>query len=257
MARASAASLFGLYARAVLRNPWSWAPLAVLPLIALVFAARGSAAGLVSVFSLALLALPPLWVSIAVPLLAEREEWAFWAAFPGKAARLYRAGAMGLAFGLVWPALGGAGAAAWLLGARPLAAGLLAGSVVLVTVYWVAAAALASALVQEPPRALGLALAFWAALVLLYEPMVVALAVAFADWPLDLPLLAAIFANPMELARVSLLKALEVPVLVGPVGYLLDRLLGGWGYAGLLLTFGAWIGLFFALAGWVFARRDR
>ncbi len=255
--RGSLVALFALYARAALRNPWSWAPLVTLPLIALVFSARGSAVGLVSVFSLALLALPPLWISLAVPLLAEREEWAFWAAFPGKAARLFRSGAAGLAFGLVWPVFAGAAASAWLLGARPAEGLLLAGLLVLVAVYWVGAAAMAAALTQEPTRALGLALAFWAALVLLYEPVVVGLAVALADWPLDLPLLTSIFANPMELARVSLLAALDVPVLVGPVGYLLDRLLGSWGMGGLLVTFAVWIGLFFAAAGWVFARRDR
>ncbi len=250
-------ALFGLYARAVLRNPWSWTPLLVLPLIALVFSSRGTATGLVSVFSLALLALPPLWVSLSTPLLAEREEWAFWASFPGKAGRLFRFGALGAAFGLIWPVLAGSGAAAWLLGATAGQALLLAGLLILVSVYWTGVATVSSALAQEPARALGVALAFWAALVLLYEPAVVALAVAFADWPLEAPLLAAIFANPMELARVNLLKALEVPVLVGPVGYLLDRLLGGWGVWGLLATFFVWIGLFFAAAGWIFARRDR
>ena len=255
--RGSPLALFALYARAVLRNPWSWAPLVVLPVVALVFAARGQAAGLVSVFSLALLALPPLWIALVVPLLAEREEWAFWAAFPGKAARLFRFGAAGAAFGLLGPVVAVAGAAAWLLGAGAAETWRLAGLLALVMVYWVGVAALAAALAAEPARALGLGLAFWAALVLLYEPAVVGLAVAFAAWPLELPLLAAIFVNPMELARVSLLKALEVPVLVGPVGYLLDRLLGGWGTGGLLATFAVWIALFFATAGWIFARRDR
>ena len=255
--RTSSSALFTLYTRAVLRNPWSWAPLVVPPLIALLFSARGQAAGLVSVFSLALLALPPLWIALVSSLLAEREEWAFWAAFPGKAARLYRAGALGAAFGLLGPIVGGAGAASWVLGAAPGPTVTMAALLVLVVAYWVGATALASALVQEPARALGASLALWAVFVLLYEPIVVSLAVALADWPLETPLLAAVLANPMELARVSLLKVLEVPVLVGPVGYLLDRLLGSWGWGLLLGTFGFWIALFFALAGWVFARKDR
>jgi len=71
------------------------------------------------------------------------------------------------------------------------------------------------------------------------------------------PLLAAVLSNPMELTRVALLKTLEIPVLVGRVGYLLDRFLSGWGPVLMLLTFGFWIALFFALAGWIFARRDR
>jgi len=252
-----AAALFGLYLKALLRNPWAWAPAPALWGFAAVFAARGREAGLVSTLALGLLALPPIWLALAVPMLAEREEWAFWSSFPGKAGRLYRAGALGTAAGLLPPLLLGAGlVGGWLgLGVGPTL--LLFALLALAAFYWAGVAALASALSLEATRALGLGLALWGLLALLYEPLVVGLAVALADWPLETPLLAAVLVNPMELARVSLLKALEVPVLVGPVGYLLDHLLGSWGWGLLLGTFGFWIALFFALAGWVFARKDR
>ncbi len=252
-----APALFALYLKALLRNPWAWAAAPALAGFAAVFAARGAEVGLVSTFALALLALPPLWLALAVPLLAEREEWAFWAAFPGKAARLYRAGAFGVAGAFLPPLLLGAGLAGGVLGLGAGPTLLLFGLLALVALYWAGVAALVAALSPEAPRALGLGLAFWAVLVLLYEPVVVGVAVALADWPLEVPLLAAVLSNPMELARIGLLKTLEVPVLVGPVGYLLDRFLGAWGPALMLLNFGFWIALFFALAGWIFARRDR
>lgn len=249
--------LFGLYLKALLRNPWAWAPAPALLGFAIVFAARGREVGLVSTFALALLALPPLWLALAVPLLAEREEWAFWSAYPGKAARLYRSGALGVAAGLLVPLLVGSGLVGGGLGlglGRTLELFALLG---LVAVYWSGVAALAAAVAPDPARALGMGLALWAALALLYEPVVVGLAVALADWPLETPLLVAVLANPMELARVSLLESLGVPVLVGPVGYLLDRILGYGGLALPLGVFAFWSLLFFALAGWVFARRDR
>jgi hypothetical protein len=97
----------------------------------------------------------------------------------------------------------------------------------------------------------------WGLLVLAYDPLVVALAVALREYPLEGFLLAAVLLNPLELFRVGLLYALEAPVLVGPTGYLLKEFLG---YTGGLLPL--WIGLLavgagFLGAGWRFSRRDR
>ena len=130
-------------------------------------------------------------------------------------------------------------------------------ALVLVVAFWVGVAALSGALVLEPGRALGLGLFFWGLLVLAYDPAVVALSIVFRDYPLEGFMLAVIFANPLEILRTSLLKALNAPVLVGPVGYLLDKLLGQVGYAPLLLSFGVAFLVLYGLAGLVFARRDR
>jgi hypothetical protein len=93
--------------------------------------------------------------------------------------------------------------------------------------------------------------------VLAYSPLLVALAVALRDYPLEGLLLTAVLLNPVELFRVGLLEALAAPVLVGPAGFLLKERLG---YAGGLLPVGVGIAavvLGLSGAAWRFSRRDR
>ena len=240
-----------------MRNPWAWFLGLGLALLALVFRGRPEGVAVLSVYGLLLLFVPPAVLALSAPLLAGREEWAFWAAMPRPAGRLYLAAAFGVGLGFLVPFLLGGGIAASLLGLSPLNATWMILALVLVVAFWVGVAALGGALVLEPGRALGLGLLFWGLLVLAYDPAVVALSVIFRDYPLEGFLLSVIFANPLEILRVSLLKVLHAPVLVGPVGYLLDRLLGQVGYWPLLVSFGAAFLLLFGLAGFFFARWDR
>src|SRR5690606_38351548 len=98
--------------------------------------------------------------------------------------------------------------------------GLLVITVVATVLFWTALVALLSSVTLEPTRAMALSLAAWTVLVLAYSPLVVGLAVALAEYPLTGLLLTALLLNPLELLRVGLLQALEVPVLVGPIGKL-------------------------------------
>jgi hypothetical protein len=250
------AALFMLYARALLRNPWAFVPVVLLPLLALGFAGRGEAVAVVSLYATLALLLPPFVLALTTPLLAAREDWAFWAGMPRPPALLYLAGVFGLGLGLLLPLLGGLALAAALLGLSGLSAGLLLLSGLGLLWFWVAVAGWAGAGL-EPSRALGLGLAVWALLVLAYSPLLVALAVALRDYPLEGLLLTAVLLNPVELFRVGLLEALAAPVLVGPTGFLLKERLG---YAGGLLPVGVGIAavvLGLSGAAWRFSRRDR
>jgi len=246
-----------LFTREVLRNPWAWALGLGLALLSLAFRGRPEGVAVLSIYGLLLLFVPPAILALAIPLLSAREEWAFWAAMPRPAGRLYLAAALGVGLGFLFPFLFGGGLAASLVGLSPAKVLWLLGALVLVVAFWVGVSAFAGALVLEPGRALGVGLFVWGLLVLAYDPVVVALAVAFRDYPLEGFLLAVIFANPLEILRVSLLKALNAPVLVGPVGYLLDRLLGQVGYWPLLFSFALSLLVFFGVAALVFSRRDR
>ncbi len=246
-----------LYLREVLRNPWAWVLGLGLALLALAFRGRPEGVAVLSVYGLVLLFVPPAVLALSAPLLAGREEWAFWSAMPRGAGRLYLAAAAGVGLGFLFPFLLGGGIAASLLGLSVPTGLWLLFALVLVIAFWVGVAALSGALALEPGRALGIGLLLWGLLVLAYDPVVVALSVVFRDYPLEGFLLAVIFANPLEILRVSLLKALHAPVLVGPVGYLLDRLLGRVGYAPLAASFLLAFLILFGLAAWVFARRDR
>lgn len=249
-------ALLPLYTKALLRNPWAFAPVVLLPLLALAFAGRGEAVAVVSLFASLSLLLPPFALALAVPLLTMREDWAFWAGMPQSPARLYLSGVLGVGLGLSLPILAGLALAAGLLGLGGKAALLLVLSGLGLLWLWVGFAGWMGASL-EPSRALGLGLLLWGVLVLAYDPLVIGLAVALREYPLERFLLPAVLLNPLELFRVGLLYALEAPVLVGPTGYLLREFLG---YTGGLLPVAVGlmaVGLGFWGAAWRFGRRDR
>jgi Cu-processing system permease protein len=52
--------------------------------------------------------------------------------------------------------------------------------------------------------------------------------VAFADRPLETPLLVMTFLNPVDLARVLLTLRLDISAMMGYTGAVFSRVLGGW-----------------------------
>jgi hypothetical protein len=248
--------LLTLHRQEVLRNPWTWLAALVLPWLSLAFIGRSPEVALLSLYGGLLLFLPPVVSALSVPLLARQEEWAFWAAMPAPPGHLYRAGMVGVGLGLSVVMLAGLGLSGIVLQLSLGWLALLTLAALAVLWLWVGIAGLCAAIL-DPGRALGAALGLWGVLVLAYSPLVVGLAVAWRHYPLEPLLLAALLVNPLELLRVALLQALEVPVLVGPVGHLLTELLGGSSLAWAALAFGVWGVATFGLAGLIFARRDR
>ncbi|WP_036270123.1 hypothetical protein [Meiothermus rufus] len=249
-------ALWLLYARAVLRNPWALSPALLLPLLSLAFAGRGEAVVVVSLYASLSLLLPPLVLALSTPLLAAREDWAFWAGMPRLPGGLYLAGVLGVGVGLSLPLWAGVALGAALLGLSGQAAGLLGLAGLGLLWLWVGLAGWVGAGL-EPARALGLGLLLWGLLVVAYDPLLLLLAVALRQYPLEGLLLPALLLNPIELIRVELLRALEAPVLVGPTGYLLKEWLGHTG-GGLTLGVGlVALGLALLGAAWRFAWRDR
>lgn len=246
-----------LHLREVLRNPWTLLAGATIVGIAFGFRDRGSAVGLVSLVAVLQLFLPPLTIVVAAPLLTRRETWAFWAALPRPPDEAFRGAALGIANGLFLPLLAGSAVAGLVLGLAPFELLLLVLVVAALVSLWTALVATFSALTLEATRAMALSLAAWAVLVLAYGPAVVSLAVAFSDYPLANFLVASLLLNPFELLRVGLLQALEVPVLVGPVGRLVSDLLPTGALALGFIVAAASTVLLLWLAGGVFARRDR
>lgn len=106
-------------------------------------------------------------------------------------------------------------------------------------------------------KALGLALAIWFSATVLYDGLVVWFATAYSDWPLERPMLALMFANPVDLARTVLMLQLDSAALMGYTGAVLANVLGG--YRGVLATSAAlvlWILLPAFAAGRSFMRKD-
>ena len=249
--------LWRLVERTLVRDPWAWSPVPVLAAVSLGLASRSPEVALLSLYGVAQLVLPPLVLVLAVPTLAARDAWALWAPAMRRPGLAFVASALGAALGALWPAAVAALLAAVIAGIAPVQALVLVGAVALTVLLWSLVAAVLAAFTLDPTRAMAGGVALWALGAIVYEPALVALAVTAADWPFE-PLLAiALLANPAELGRVALVRALDVLVFAGPTGVLVARWLGDvplvWAT---VATLGA-SGLLAGLAGWRFARRER
>jgi Cu-processing system permease protein len=90
-----------------------------------------------------------------------------------------------------------------------------------------ALAVLIGGLVDDRLKALGVALGIWLLMSVVYDGIVLAVAVAFSDYPLERPMLAFTFANPVDLARVMLVLRFDISALMGYTGAVFHRALGG------------------------------
>ena len=101
------------------------------------------------------------------------------------------------------------------------------------------------------------AIGVWFALTIAYDGAIIAAVSAFGDWPLERPMLVAMLGNPVDLARVLVLTALDATALLGYTGALFRRLLGtALGPAVALVALTAWAAVPVLLARRRFLRRD-
>ncbi len=75
-------------------------------------------------------------------------------------------------------------------------------------------------------RGMAVALGAWFVLTIGYDAAVLALVSAFGDWPLERPLLGLMLGNPVDVARVLVLTALDAAALLGYTGALFRRAFG-------------------------------
>lgn len=170
----------------------------------------------------------------------------------------------GLYLGLVGPIA--ASAALGVLGAlllRGASAGAIGIGLTLVLVaaalsaVFTAIAAAIAFLIDDRVRGLVSAIGIWLLLAVVYDAGVLIAASQFADYPIERPMLAAMAANPIDLARLVLLTQFDVAALLGYTGALFQRFLGG--SAGLIAAAGAaflWVALPLLAGARLFQRKD-
>ena len=107
----------------------------------------------------------------------------------------------------------------------PLLVLMLVAGVALTGVFG-ALAVLIGGLVEDRLKGLGVALGVWLALSVVYDGLVLVISVVFADYPLEAPLLAMAFANPIDLARVLLVMRFDIAALMGHTGAVYSSILG-------------------------------
>jgi Cu-processing system permease protein len=169
--------------------------------------------------------------------------------YAGLAVPLTLAFVLGVGLPFLWEAWGEGAVAG------PLA--MLLGVGVLLTLVFTALAFLVSLVFDDRARGFGAALLLWLAATALYDAVLVFVATAWSDYPLEAPLLGLTLLNPVDLGRVLLLLRLDTAALLGYTGAVFERFFGsaqGIAIAGAALL--AWCAIPLGLAARRFQRKD-
>jgi Cu-processing system permease protein len=79
---------------------------------------------------------------------------------------------------------------------------------------------------EDRVKGLGFALVSWLFLAVLYDGLVLLAVFAFGDYPIEKPMLALALANPIDLARITVLLEFDISALMGYTGAVFNRFFG-------------------------------
>lgn len=129
-------------------------------------------------------------------------------------------------------------------GAAPGALALLLGAGAWLTAIFVALAFVVALRSEDRVRGLGTAVLLWLLFTVVYDGGVLLVLSAFADYPLEKPVLALMLFNPVDLTRVALLMHFDISALMGYTGAAFERFFGtAWGGAVAAACLALWLGL--------------
>ena len=94
------------------------------------------------------------------------------------------------------------------------------------TLIFLALSFLVAATLDDRGKGLAASLAIWLFTALLYDGLILLAATTFSDYPLETPLLILSLANPIDLARVTLLVQSDMAALMGYTGAVFNRFFG-------------------------------
>jgi Cu-processing system permease protein len=261
---ASVAKLTRIHARDVLRSRWLLAYGACLFLLAEAFLrfSGSDAKAVLGLGSIALMLVPLVTLVLAtVYVYGGREFSEVLLAQPVRRGALFGGLYLGLAGPMAGALLCGIGVPLAIRGfgeasVRGASITLLATSVLLTLVFAAIACCIAF-LVEDRLRGISAALLAWLVLAVLYDGAVLTLVALLDGRPLERPLLALTFANPLDLARVALLLRLDVAALMGYTGAAFQRFFAGTaGSASAFAALVVWVALPVGIAAREFRRKD-
>jgi len=79
---------------------------------------------------------------------------------------------------------------------------------------------------EDRVKGLGFALVSWLFLAVLYDGLILLAVFAFGDYPIEKPMLALALANPIDLARITVLLEFDISALMGYTGAVFNRFFG-------------------------------
>jgi Cu-processing system permease protein len=100
----------------------------------------------------------------------------------------------------------------------------------LLTIIFVAIAALAAVYTRDKAKGIGLSILIWLFFTLLYDGLVMFLLFQFMDYPVEKGLVAVSMLNPVDLSRIMILLKLDISALMGVTSAVLKSFFGqSWG----------------------------
>jgi Cu-processing system permease protein len=140
------------------------------------------------------------------------------------------------------------------LGPRLLALGAVTATLTLVGTALAFAIALRA---DDRVRALGTALAIWLVAAVLWDGLILLIALLFGERAIEIPMLIALALNPLDVARVLLLLGTDAAALFGYTGAVVQHTMGtSAGHAMLLVALATWLALPLWFAARTFQRKD-
>lgn len=137
------------------------------------------------------------------------------------------------------------------------AVALLASAGVLLTCVFTSIGFLVAFRIDDPARGNGVALLLWLALAVLYDGAVLFAAYQWAAYPLETPMLVLMALNPVDVARVLVIMALDASAMMGYTGAVFQDFFGGAGGTALALgVLSLWAVIPGAAALRTFMRKD-
>ncbi|MEO5799861.1 MAG: ABC transporter permease subunit [Gemmatimonadales bacterium] len=111
--------------------------------------------------------------------------------------------------------------------------------------------------IDDRVRALGAAIGLWLIAAVVWDGIILLLAVMLGQRPVEAPMLAVLALNPIDVARVLLLLGSDAAALLGYTGAVVQHTLGTEaGRAALILTLSLWLALPLAVATRAFQRKS-
>jgi Cu-processing system permease protein len=128
---------------------------------------------------------------------------------------------------------------------------------VLLTLIFVAAAFMVALRFDDRATGLGAALVLWLGVAVLFDGILLLGIALLGDWPLERPLLLALFLNPEDLGRVVLLYRFDLSALSGVTGAVFASFFkGAVGIVAAILAMLGWVLGPLLLGGRAFSHRD-
>ena len=149
---------------------------------------------------------------------------------PIRRRQLYAGLVLGLATPVSLAVVGGIGIPLLIMGAsrETLVAGaVLALMAAALGAIFTGIAAVVAYGIEDRVRGIVAAIGVWLLFAVVYDALVIMIATRMAEYPIERPMLVAMFANPIDLARLLMLTRFDVAALLGYTGALFQHLLGG------------------------------